>query len=232
MRLDRFLSESTGLTRSVAKKALHRGEVTIDGEVVKKSDLQIKHQEVRFKGQLLSTPSARYILLHKPAGYISATQDDVHPCVLQLLPMALRRSMQCAGRLDVDTTGVLLLTDDGQWSHRLRSPKKGCNKVYQVDLSDPLTDTLAAEITERFAQGVELHGEDKPTLPAQLEVITPTRVLLTIQEGKYHQVKRMFSAVGNHVVGLHRLQVGTIVLGDDLAVGEWRYLSAEEVASI
>lgn len=228
MRLDRFLSESTGLTRSVAKKALHRGEVTIDGEVVKKGDLQITEQEVRLAGQLLGKPAARYLLLHKPAGYISATQDEVHPCVLQLLPPELCRGIQCAGRLDVDTTGLLLLTDDGQWSHRLRSPKKACNKVYQVDLIEPLADGVAAQ----FAEGIMLHGEDKPTLPAQLETVTSTRVLLTIHEGKYHQVKRMFAAVGNHVVGLHRLQVGDILLNDDLAEGEWRHLSAAEVASI
>ncbi|WP_139215065.1 16S rRNA pseudouridine(516) synthase RsuA [Oceanisphaera psychrotolerans] len=228
MRLDRFLCESTGLTRSVAKKALHRGDVTVDGLVVKKSDQQINGQEVRLEGRLLVAPGPRYLLLHKPAGYISSTQDEDHPCVLQLLPPELRRGLQCAGRLDVDTTGLLLLTDDGQWSHRLRSPKKACNKVYQVDLSDP----LASDVTQRFAEGVELHGEDKATLPATLEVLTPTRVLLTIQEGKYHQVKRMFAAVGNHVMGLHRLQIGDIVLDDSLAPGEWRHLTAEEIASI
>lgn len=228
MRLDRFLSESTGLSRSVVKKSLHRGDVTIDGVVVKKSDQQIDGQEVRLEGRLLAAPADRYLLLHKPAGYISSTQDEVHPCVLRLLPPELCRGLQCAGRLDVDTTGLLLLTDDGQWSHRLRSPKKACNKVYRVDLAEPLAEDVAA----RFADGVLLHGEDKATLPAKLEVITPTRVLLTIQEGKYHQVKRMFAAVGNHVMALHRLQVGSIVLDDSLAEGEWRHLSAEEVASI
>ncbi|WP_116474677.1 16S rRNA pseudouridine(516) synthase RsuA [Zobellella maritima] len=228
MRLDRFLCESTGLTRSVAKKALHRGDVTVDGIVVKKSDLQINDQEVRLEGRLLSAPSARYLLLHKPAGYISATQDENYPCVLRLLPPELCRGLQCAGRLDVDTTGLLLLTDDGQWSHRLRSPKKACNKVYQVDLSEP----LASDVSQRFAEGVMLHGEDKATLPATLETITPTRVLLTIQEGKYHQVKRMFAAVGNHVESLHRLQIGDIRLDDNLEPGQWRHLTEEEIASI
>ena len=228
MRLDSFLSESTGLTRSVAKKALHRGDVTVDGVVVKKSDQQVNGQEVRLEGRLLGTPSTRYVLLHKPAGYISSTQDADHPCVLQLLPPELRRGMQCAGRLDVDTTGLLLLTDDGQWSHRLRSPKKACNKVYQVNLIEP----LAADVAAQFAEGILLHGEDKPTLPAQLETMTPTRVLLTIQEGKYHQVKRMFAAVGNHVMGLHRLKIGDITLDDNLEPGQWRHLTAQEVASI
>lgn len=228
MRLDRFLCESTGLTRSVARKVLHRGDVTVDGIVVKKSDQQINNQEVRLKGQLLSVSFARYLLLHKPAGYISATQDEHYPCVLQLLPPELCRGLQCAGRLDVDTTGLLLLTDDGQWSHRLRSPKKACNKVYQVDLSEPLT----SDASQRFAEGVMLHGADKATLPATLEAITPTRVLLTIQEGKYHQVKRMFAAVGNHVENLHRLQIGDIRLDDNLEPGQWRYLTEEEIASI
>ena len=227
MRLDRFLSEATGQTRSVVKKALHRGDVTVDGIVVKKSDQQITGQEVRLEGRLLSEPKARYVLLHKPAGFISATQDDAHPCVLQLLPPELCRAIQCAGRLDVDTTGLLLLTDDGKWSHRLRAPKHACKKVYQVDLAEP----LALDVAALFAEGIMLHGEDKPTLPAQLETISPTRVLLTLQEGKYHQVKRMFAAVGNFVVALHRLQVAEIVLGD-LPEGQWRYLTAEEVASI
>lgn len=227
MRLDRFLAEATGQTRSVVKKALHRGDVTVDSEVVKKSDLQINGQEVRLEGRLLNEPKARYVLLHKPVGYISATQDEVHPCVLQLLPPELCRGIQCAGRLDVDTTGALLLTDDGQWSHRLRSPKHGCKKVYQVDLAEPLPPGVAAQ----FAEGIMLNGEESLTLPAQLETLTPTRVLLTIQEGKYHQVKRMFAAVGNFVVALHRVQVAEIVLGD-LPEGQWRYLTAAEVASI
>lgn len=228
MRLDRYLSEACGITRSNAKKALHRGDVTVDGVVIKKGDTQITNQAVSIEGQLLASPTARYLLLHKPAGYISATQDDAHPCVLRLLPAELHRGLQCAGRLDVDTTGLLLLTDDGKWSHRLRAPKRACPKVYQVDLIEP----LAPAVAQQFAKGLELHNEDKPTLPATLEQLTPTRVLLTIQEGKYHQVKRMFAAVGNHVVALHRLQVGDIVLDESLAPGEWRYLTEQEVASI
>ncbi|AEY00281.1 pseudouridine synthase [Oceanimonas sp. GK1] len=228
MRLDRFLSEASGLTRSLAKKALSRGEITVDGNVVKKGDIKIAHQQVCWEGRYLGLQPPRYIMLHKPQGYISATKEEVHPCVLQLLPAEWAAGLQCAGRLDVDTMGLLLLTDDGKWSHRLRSPKKACNKVYRVDLAEPLTD----DVVERFAEGVKLHGEDKATLPATLEVLTPTRVLLTIQEGKYHQVKRMFAAVGNHVIGLHRLQIGEIVLDNSLAPGEWRHLTAEEIASI
>lgn len=228
MRLDRFLSEASGLTRSLAKKALSRGEVTVDGEVVKKGDIKISDQQVRLEGRLLGLQPPRYIMLHKPQGYISATQDEVHPCVLQLLPAGLAAGLQCAGRLDVDTTGLLLLTDDGQWSHRLRSPRRSCHKTYRVELAEP----MAAGTAERFAEGVLLNGEDKATLPATLEVISPTQVLLTIQEGKYHQVKRMFAAVGNHVASLHRLQMGEIRLDDNLEPGQWRHLTEEEIASV
>ncbi|MGR7923113.1 16S rRNA pseudouridine(516) synthase RsuA [Zobellella denitrificans] len=228
MRLDRFLCESTGLTRSLAKKALHRGEVTVDGIIVKKGDLHVQEQEVRLEGRLLRLRPPRYILLHKPKGYISAARDEDHPSVLTLLPAELRDGLQCAGRLDLDTTGLLLLTDDGQWSHRIRSPKKACGKTYRVELAEPLAEDAAA----RFQEGVQLHGEPRPTLPATLEVLAPTRVLLTIQEGKYHQVKRMFAALNNRVVGLHRLQVGTIRLDDSLAEGEWRHLTEEEIASV
>ncbi|MDP5292942.1 16S rRNA pseudouridine(516) synthase RsuA [Oceanimonas sp. CHS3-5] len=228
MRLDRFLCEATGLTRSLAKKALSRGEITVNGEVVKKGDIKIDEQLVCLEGRLLSLRPPRYIMLHKPQGYISASQDDVHPCVLQLLPAELAAGLQCAGRLDLDTTGLLLLTDDGQWSHRLRSPRRACHKTYRVDLAEP----LAAGTIERFAEGVLLHGEDKATLPATLDMLTPTQVLLTIQEGKYHQVKRMFAAAGNRVTALHRLQIGDILLDDTLAEGAWRHLTPEEVASI
>lgn len=228
MRLDRFLCEATGLTRSLAKKALARGEVTVNGELVKKGDIKIDAQQVHLDGRLLSLQPPRYLMLHKPEGYISATQDEVHPCVLQLLPPELTSGLQCAGRLDLDTTGLLLLTDDGQWSHRLRSPKRACHKTYRAELAEP----LAADAAARFAEGLLLHGEDKATLPAALEIISPTQVLLTIQEGKYHQVKRMFAAVGNRVTSLHRLQIGDIKLDAALAEGEWRHLTAEEVASV
>lgn len=228
MRLDRFLCETTELTRSLAKKALHRGEVTVDGLLVKKGDLSITGQEVRLQGRLLALRAPRYLMLHKPKGYLSATRDEDHPCVLALLPAELADGLQCAGRLDLDTTGLLLLTDDGQWSHRLRSPKKACGKVYRVDLAEPLAEDAAA----RLEAGIMLHGEARPTLPATLEVLAPTRVLLTIQEGKYHQVKRMFAALGNRVVALHRLQIGRIRLDDSLAEGGWRHLTEEEIAAI
>lgn len=132
------------------------------------------------------------------------------------------------GRLDIDTTGLVLLTDDGQWSHRITSPRHHCEKTYHVTLESP----VSSEITEKFAQGIELRGDKEQTRPAVMEIITPTEVLLTISEGRYHQVKRMFAAMGNHVVALHRRQIGEIVLDESLEPGEYRELSREEIDSV
>ena len=137
--------------------------------------------------------------------------------------------LHIAGRLDADTTGLVLVTDDGRWSHNIISPKKNCPKVYRVDLRNVITLEKSAELIERFKCGLQLQGEDQLTLPAVLEILSEKQVLLTITEGKYHQVKRMFAAVGNKVVGLHRQQIGDINL--DVGLGEWRYLSDGEVSS-
>jgi len=136
--------------------------------------------------------------------------------------------LHAAGRLDIDTTGLVLLTDDGQWSHRITSPRHHCEKTYRVTLESPISDDTAAQ----FTAGVQLHNEKSLTKPAQLEVITPTDVRLTLSEGRYHQVKRMFAAVGNRVIELHRERIGDIVLDEDLEPGEYRALTEDEIASI
>jgi 16S rRNA pseudouridine516 synthase len=133
-----------------------------------------------------------------------------------------------AGRLDVDTTGLVLLTDDGKWSHRITSPKHKCDKTYYVWLADPVGEDYA----ERFKQGIELRNEREATLPAKLDVITEHEVRLTIREGKYHQVKRMFAALGNKVEALHRERIGDIVLDEELEPGEYRYLTEQEINSV
>ncbi|WP_108649123.1 16S rRNA pseudouridine(516) synthase RsuA [Dongshaea marina] len=229
MRLDKFISETTSLTRSLAKKALHRGEICCDGEVVKNSAFKVKVGcKVTLNGELLELRGPRYIMLHKPIGYICSTIDEEHPSVLSLLKLNNRDRLCIAGRLDLDTTGLVLITDDGQWSHRITSPKKECGKRYRVQLADP----VEASLTEQFAKGVELRGERELTRPAKLEIHSPTEVLLTIHEGKYHQVKRMFAAVGNKVIGLHRESVGEIELDPALEPGQWRYLSENEIKSV
>lgn len=148
--------------------------------------------------------------------------------MLYFLDEPVAYKLHAAGRLDIDTTGLVLMTDDGQWSHRITSPKHHCEKTYLVTLEHPVAEDTA----EQFAVGVQLHNEATLTKPAQLEVIEPQLVRLTISEGRYHQVKRMFGAVGNRVAALHRERIGAIVMDEDLAPGEYRPLTEEEIASV
>ncbi len=233
MRLDKYLCESTELSRANAKKCLHRGEVTCDGIVVKNSAFKVSDDcEVRLLGELVKARGLRYIMLNKPEDTLCSNVDEVYPSVLSLLDIPKASSLHIGGRLDADTTGLVLITDDGQWSHRLTSPVKVCGKRYRVQLADPLPEAQSAELIELFATGIELKGERSLTKSALLEILSPTEVLLTITEGKYHQVKRMFAAIGNKVVGLHREQVGVIALDLSLRPGEWRYLTQDEIDSV
>ena len=233
MRLDKYLCESTELSRANAKKCLHRGEVTCNGIVVKNSAFKVPDNcEVRFLGELVKARGLRYIMLNKPADTLCSNVDEVYPSVLSLLDIPKAYSLHIAGRLDADTTGLVLITDDGQWSHRLTSPVKVCGKRYRVQLAGPLPEDKIAELIERFASGIALKGEKALTRPALLEVLAPTEVLLTLIEGKYHQAKRMFAAIGNQVVSLHREQVGVIALDPSLRPGEWRYLTQDEIDSV
>ena len=227
MRLDKFMCESTELSRVDAKKALHRGDVTCNGEVVKKPGTKVTDVcEVRLEGKLLKVRGPRFIMLNKPANMLCSNVDEEYPSVLRMLNIEKIDALHIAGRLDADTTGLVLITDDGQWSHKITSPKKECGKRYRVQLADPVDNTLVAT----FAKGLQLRNEKGLTKPAVLEIISATEVLLTIVEGKYHQVKRMFAVVGNKVIGLHREQVGSITLDKNLKPGEWRYLTEEEIA--
>jgi 16S rRNA pseudouridine516 synthase len=167
-------------------------------------------------------------MLNKPQGYVCSTDDPDHPTVLYFLEEPTAYKLHAAGRLDIDTTGLVLMTDDGQWSHRITSPRHHCEKTYLVTLESPLADDTAAQ----FTAGVQLHNEKDLTKPATLEVVSECQVRLTISEGRYHQVKRMFAAVGNHVVALHRERIGAIVMDEDLGEGEYRPLTAEEIASV
>ncbi|TDO02960.1 MULTISPECIES: pseudouridine synthase [Halomonas] len=230
MRLDRFLCATTDLTRSLAKKALHREEVEVDGDVVKNPATQVdEHSQVAWNGERLSLVGLRYVMLHKPAGVECSARRGLYPLVRELVDLPQVERLQTVGRLDVDTTGLVLLTDDGQWSHRVTSPKRRYGKVYAVTLAEPLDGAARDEAEARFAEGLWLDGEDKPTRPAELAMRSPRVAELTLHEGKYHQVKRMFAAIGHHVVALHREAVGPLGL-DGLAPGEWRELTKAEVA--
>lgn len=205
MRLDKFICQSTNLTRTLAKREIARSNVKINGEVVRKADHKVTaDMDVWFSGRSLSQRPPRYIMMHKPLDVICSTVDEEHPSVMNLIEADKREELHIAGRLDVDTTGLVLITDDGKWSHRVTSPKRACNKRYRVQLAEAIAPTAVAD----FAAGIHLRSEDKPCLPAKLEILSEKEVLLTIQEGKYHQVKRMFASQGNSVVGLHREQIG------------------------
>ena len=228
MRLDRFLTESLGLTRSQAGRIIRSGEVLVNGMVTKSAATQVGELDaVAFDGQTLQQIGPRYFMLHKPEGYVCSNDDPEHPTVLMLFDEPALSKLHCAGRLDLDTTGLLLVTDDGQWSHRITSPRHECAKTYRAWLADPVDPA----VIEQFASGVQLRGERQLTRPAELELVTPTEALLTIHEGKYHQVKRMFAAVGNKVIRLHRERVGSLALGSDLAPGQYRALTPDEIAA-
>lgn len=227
MRLDKFICDCTGLTRSQAGKSIRQGLVSINGEPVKQAARQVSvTDQVELDGEPLQLIGPRYIMLHKPAGYVCANDDPEHPIVFTLLDEPLVERLHTVGRLDLDTTGLLLLTDDGQWSHRLSSPKHHVAKTYRVWTADP----IPADAIAQFAAGVMLRGEKEPTKPAQLELVATHEALLTIHEGRYHQVKRMFAAIGNKVERLHRERIGALQLPADLAEGEYRHLAAEEIS--
>lgn len=226
MRLDRYLSQVTELSRSEARSAIKSGRVWVDGVAVLQPAQHLDlPASVVFDAQVLDAPQPRYLMLNKPLGVVCATQDPSHRTVLDLLDLERLDKLHIAGRLDIDTTGLVLITDDGQWSHRITSPVRGCGKTYRVELNYPLSDADAM----RIRQGVLLHQQQKPTRPASLQMLSETHLRLTISEGKYHQVKRMFAAVGNRVITLHRESIGALTLDQRLAPGEHRPLTPEEL---
>lgn len=230
MRLDKFISQQLGVSRAIAGREIRASRITIDGEVVRDASFKLKPEhQVEFDGNpLIQQNGPRYFMLNKPQGYVCSTDDPDHPTVLYFLDVPVAHKLHAAGRLDIDTTGLVLMTDDGQWSHRITSPRHHCEKTYLVMLESPVEEGTA----EHFAKGVQLHNEEHLTKPAVLEVISPLEVRLTISEGRYHQVKRMFAAVGNRVVGLHRERIGEIVLDPELEPGEYRLLTEQEIASV
>ncbi|WP_252108875.1 MULTISPECIES: pseudouridine synthase [unclassified Halomonas] len=231
MRLDRFLSETTELTRSLAKRALKNGEVTLNGEPVKQASIHVDTAQdvIELNGERLALVGLRYVMLHKPEGVECTARRGLYPRAVDLIELPKADRLQPVGRLDVDTTGLLLLTDDGQWAHRITSPKHRCAKVYIAELAEPVEGAAAERAVAQIAEGVLLDDDETPTAPATLEFLSPTQASLSITEGRYHQVKRMFAALGNRVEALHRQSIGPIALPDELAPGEWRELTAEEI---
>ncbi len=231
MRLDKYLSELGAGTRSQIKQEIKKGQVSVNGTTAKDPGQRIDEEadQVCFQGRLLRYLRYEYYMLHKPAGCVTACRDKVHRTVMDYLDTD-RRDLSPVGRLDLDTEGLLLITNDGALAHRLLSPARHVEKTYAAQVEGTLTE----EHISLFASGLEI-GDEKPTAPARL-VITESgprsEVLLTITEGRFHQVKRMFAAVGCTVTYLKRLSMGGLTLDEDLRPGEYRPLKPEELAQL
>ena len=229
MRLDKFLCDTAGLTRTEAKNAVKKGQIAVNGQVQKAADFKVKEttDTVTFQGTPLSYAAFHYYILHKPAGVITATEDKKESTVMDILREEKVKNLFPVGRLDKDTEGLLLITDDGELAHNLLSPKKHVDKEYLVKVRDSISEDDCRKLSE----GVDI-GDEKPTAPAKVERVAEKEILLTIREGRFHQVKRMLQAVGNEVLYLKRLSMGSLRLPKDLEKGAYRPLSEDEIYKI
>ncbi len=229
-RLDKFLCDSLNITRKEAKEAVKKGKVTINGEVVKKPEckLDAHDDQVEFEHQPVIFEQFHYLMLHKPQGVVSATKDNHDKTVIDLIHEDFKDKLFPVGRLDKDTEGLLLLTDDGMLAHELLSPKKHVDKVYFAKVAGRFTE----EEIKRFREGLDI-GNGEKAKEAFLEILKAgedqSEVLITITEGKFHQVKRMAKAVGSEVLYLKRLSMGPLKLDEELEIGTYRRLSEEEL---
>ena len=229
IRLDKFLCEMEMGTRSKVKDLIKKGMVTVDGEVIKKAEYKFDESKAKVyvKEKEVAYQKFYYYMLHKPAGVVSATVDNHDRTVMELLKDAPGKDLFPVGRLDKDTEGLLLITNDGELSHNLLSPKKHVDKTYLVETKESITEKMMQELEK----GVDI-GEDKPTMPAKVNLVEEKKLELTIREGKFHQVKRMLQAVENEVVYLKRLSMGSLVLDEKLGLGEFRCLTNQEIEDL
>ena len=227
IRLDKYLADMTAAARSEVKKQIAKGLVKVDGQTVRRPAAKVDTKEsiVCLEGTQISYTSFVYYMMNKPSGVVSATQDKSEKTVLSLME-APRKDLFPAGRLDKDTEGLLLLTNDGGFAHRILSPKKHVDKIYYAKIEGPVTE---ADV-DVCAEGMDI-GEKRRTLPGKLKILFSgeiSEIELTIQEGKFHQVKRMFQAIGKRVLYLKRIQMGNLRLDETLKPGEYRELTEEE----
>ncbi|MGN8104127.1 pseudouridine synthase [uncultured Pseudomonas sp.] len=230
MRVDRFLSNLPQFNRKQVRLLLVERRVTVEGVAVSDPHHDVREfSQVCVDGEILQAGKpARYFMLHKPRGCVSATSDPQHSTVLDLLDEPDKAELHIAGRLDFNTTGLILITNDGQWSRRLTQPQTKLPKVYQVQTEQDIGPQYAVT----FAAGVYFAFEDLTTQPAELELLGPRTARLSIIEGRYHQVKRMFGHFDNKVIGLHRERMGPLVLDASLAPGQYRPLTDEEILKV
>lgn len=234
MRLDKYLAEMGVGTRQEVKKQIRQGKAAVNGTVVKAADTKIDEtsDEVTICGRNISYVSYEYYMLNKPAGVVSATEDRRDTTVIDLIKEKKRKDLFPVGRLDKDTEGLLLITNDGDLAHRLLTPKKHVDKVYYAKIDGMVTE----EDVKRFAEGINIGAEEEEmTRPAKLDIMRSaeeSEIRLTIHEGKFHQVKRMFLAVGKEVTYLKRERMGTLCLDENLKPGEYRLLTEEEIENV
>lgn len=235
IRLDKYLADMGIGTRQEVKKYMKQGRVTIDGEIIKKPETKVDTDKsmVCFDGREVAYAEYEYYMLNKPAGVISATEDNRCETVIDLIESKKRKDLFPVGRLDKDTEGLLLITNDGALAHRLLSPKKHVDKCYFAKVQGKVTE----EDVMAFSKGVNIGTleEEEWTMPGELVILKSdeiSEIRLTIQEGKFHQVKRMFQAVGKEVIYLKRERMGTLVLDDSLELGEYRELTDEELKNL
>lgn len=249
MRLDKFIANNSAYSRTDVKRLLANKAITKNGVLIKSAATAVALDDViNVHDEQIEAILPLYIMLNKPINYVCANKDNLHSVVVDLIteanalrleteavdtaikcPASYRtKALQIAGRLDVDTTGLVLLTDNGDWNHRITSPKMDCFKRYRVTLEQEITEDAVQQLTN----GVMLHGETKPTKPAAVKVLASHEIVLSIQEGKFHQVKRMLHKVGNEVKSLHREAMGQIELDPALKAGKWRHLTKEEIEAI
>lgn len=235
IRLDKYLADMSIGTRQEVKKYIRQGRVKINEDIIKKPEYKIREDEdkITFDGAPVAYETFEYYMLNKPAGVISATEDKRDKTVLDLIKEKKRKDLFPVGRLDKDTEGLLLITNDGALAHRLLSPKKHVDKCYYAKISGGVTEEDVRVFKERINIGTQ--EEPEWTMPAELKILekgTVSRIRLTIREGKFHQVKRMFLAVGKEVVYLKRERMGALVLDEEFAPGEYRKLTDSELKSI
>ena len=235
IRLDKFLSEMSGWTRSEVKKIVRTGSVTVDGNEVKKPETKIdeKLSIVSVDGRQIKYNKYEYYMLNKPKGFVSATTDREHKTVVDIISSSEKKDLFPVGRLDIDTEGLLLITNDGELAHRLLAPKNHVEKTYYVEFSGILDDVDV----DAVEKGLDI-GEEKNTIPAKMEILKTdiqnniSSCYLTIHEGKFHQVKRMMKKLGKTVTYLKRVSMGSLILDSKLKKGNYRKLTEQEIIEL
>ena len=228
MRLDKYLCDTLNLTRSEAKKIIGSGRVTVDGDCAKSGSIHVDHECICLDGEPVVYQHFFYIMLYKPQGYICANRDKSNKTVFDLLPKEYqKKDLFVCGRLDKDTTGLVLITNNGAVAHRLLAPKKAIFKEYVVGLRDEVSNDDIQSLKTGIILRDGLHCK-----PAYFETIGKRQGIIRISEGKYHQIKRMFAALGNEVISLHRRSIHGLSLDEKLEIGACRYLTKEEIAAL